>query len=320
MARTEFPNCIIPAINFKGGTGKTTVTIALAEGLCRQLRKRVLIIDCDFQCSASIALLGRHALNHLIALNATLDCQLERQVNGEETLCLSDAIVQPRHCVKEASELMFLLPGNPDMPRRERQILSSFLPGRDIHSAYQRASMWIGGLYRSLLESFDLVLIDCPPGLTLFSEAAIRAADGLIIPTLPNEISFAAIDHLRHEIGRARPDRTLEDLLVGTIISKLCDRASSEHRNYQSASIEQLLDRVAPRFRILRPYLPYCRELEATTWRNDEAGRIDFAHRYGRSSKAIEQLTQAVAGRCRTLLANRPGTQMFERLSAVSNA
>src|SRR5262245_47481753 len=80
MARTEFPKCIIPAINFKGGTGKTTVTIALAEGLCRQLRKRVLIIDCDFQCSASIALLGRHALNHLIALNATLDCQLERQV------------------------------------------------------------------------------------------------------------------------------------------------------------------------------------------------------------------------------------------------
>jgi chromosome partitioning protein len=316
MARTDFPKCVIPAINFKGGTGKTTVTIALAEGLCRKLRKRILIIDCDFQCSASIALLGRHTLNHLIRLNATLDCQLERQMNGEQCLYLGDAVVQARHCVREASELIYLLPGNPEMPKRERQILSAFLSGRDIHSAYQRASMRIGELYRSLLKDFDLILIDCPPGLTLFSEAAIRAADGLIIPTLPNEISFAAIDHLRHEIGRTRPDRTLEDMLIGTVISKLCDRAGSEHHRYQSASIERLLDRVAPRFRILKPYLPYCRELEATTWRNDEAGLIVFADRYGRSSKNVEQLTDALVDRCRALLgSNRRKTKLTQALA-----
>jgi len=314
MARSEFPKCVIPAINFKGGTGKTTVTIAVAEGLCRQLNKRVLIIDCDFQCSASITLLGRHTLNHLIALNATLDCQLERQMNGEDGLSLGDAVVQVRHCVKEASELLFLLPGNPDMPRRERQIVSSFLPGRDIHSAYQSASMRIGELYRSLIEDFDLILIDCPPGLTLFSEAAIRAADGLIIPTLPNEISFAAIDHLRHEIGRIRADRPLEDLLVGTVISKLCDRAGSEHRRYQSSSIERLLDRVAPKFRILKPYLPYCRELEATTWRNDETVQVDFAQRYGRWSPTIEQLSDVIADRCRALLGSaRPKARSRSR-------
>ena len=140
MPKAEFPKWVIPTINFKGGTGKTTVAIALAEGLCRLLRKRVLIIDCDFQCSASIALLGRNALNHLIAMNATLDCQLERQMDGAGGLCLSDAVVDARHCIREASQLMFLLPGSPDMPRRERHIVSSFLTGRDIHSAYQRAS------------------------------------------------------------------------------------------------------------------------------------------------------------------------------------
>jgi chromosome partitioning protein len=318
MAKADFPKCVIPAINFKGGTGKTTVTIALAEGLCRQMRKRVLIIDCDFQCSASIALLGRHTLNRLITLNATLDCQLERQMDSDGGLV--DAVVQARHCVKEASELLFLLPGNPDMPRRERQILSPILPGKDIHTAYQHASKRIGELYRSLLQEFDLILIDCPPGLTLFSEAAIRAADGLIIPTLPNEISFAAIDHLRHEIGRTRPDRMLEDMLVGTIISKLCGRAGSEHHRYQTTSIERLLDRVAPRFRLLKPYLPYCRELEATTWRNDEAGPITYVERYGRSSKAIEQLTHALADRCRILLGASQLKPECTQPSALSNA
>jgi cellulose biosynthesis protein BcsQ len=300
MAKTEFSKCVIATINFKGGTGKTTVAIALAEGLCRLLGKRVLIMDCDFQCSASIALLGRNALNHLIAMNATLDCQLERQIDGAGGLQLSDAVVDARLCVKEASQLMFLLPGNPDMPRRERQILTSFLPGRDLHSAYQRASTKIAQLYRSLLAEYDLILVDCPPGLTLFSEAALKAADGLIIPTLPNEISFAALDHLRNEIARTRSGRTLEDMLVGTVISKLSERGGGAHHNSQSASIERLLDRVAPGFRILKPYLPYCRELEVMTWRVEG---VDFAHRYGQSAALIEQLTEALADRFRTFFA-----------------
>lgn len=293
------------AINFKGGTGKTTVAIAIAEGLCHLLKKRVLIIDCDFQCSASITLLGRKALNHLISIDATLDCQLQKQMDRTSEVGLSAMAVRARNCVREASELMFLLPGNPDMPRRERQILSSFLPGRDIHSAYQAASIMIGEIYRSLLDEFDFVLIDCPPGLTLFSEAAIRAADGLVIPTLPNEISFAAIDHLRKEIGRTRSDLSLEDLLVGTVISKIRQRNGGEHYRYQARSIENLLDRVAPGFQILKPYLPYCRELEATTWRDDDGGSVSFEHRYGQSSTMIVQLTQAFAMRCDALMARK---------------
>lgn len=301
MSTIKLPKCVVSAINFKGGTGKTTVAIAIAEGLCHLLGKRVLIIDCDFQCSASIALLGRRTLNQLIAMGATLDHHLDR----DNPSSWSATAVKTRHCVKEASELMFLLPSNPDMPRQERQILSSFLAGSDIHAAYQSASIRIGEFYRSLLADFDVVLIDCPPGLTLFSEAAIRAADGLIIPTLPNEISFAAIDHLRKEIGRTRPDRSLEELLVGTVISKLRQRSGSEHYRYQAKSIEKLLDRVAPAFQILKPYLPYCRELEAMTWRDDEVGRISFVDRYGQSAAMIEQLTREFATRCGALMTRR---------------
>jgi chromosome partitioning protein len=305
MPTFDLPKCVMSAINFKGGTGKTTVAIAIAEGLCHLLGKRILIIDCDFQCSASITLLGRKALNHLISIGATLDCQLQRHMEHHGGTRLSAAAVKARHCVKEASDLLFLLPGNPDMPRRERQILSSFMVGTDIHSAYESASREIGDLYRSLVHDFDFVLIDCPPGLTLFSEAAIRAADGLLIPTLPSEISFAAIDHLRTEIKRIRPDCQLEDLLVGTVISKLRQRSGGEHYRYQANSIQKLLDRVTPDVRLLKPYLPYCRELESTTWRDDEIGHVSFGDRYGQLSGLIEQLVDAFAIRCGVLMARQ---------------
>ena len=139
MPTIDLPKCVMSAINFKGGTGKTTVAIAIAEGLCHLLGKRILIIDCDFQCSASITLLGRRVLNSLISLDATLDCQLQKQMARSNGPGLSAVAVKTSHCVKEASELMYVLPGNPDMPRRERQILASFLPGGDIHSEIGRA-------------------------------------------------------------------------------------------------------------------------------------------------------------------------------------
>jgi hypothetical protein len=39
------------------------------------------------------------------------------------------------------------------------------------------------------------------------------------------------------------------------------------------------------------------------TWRTDDG--VDFAHRYGQSATMIEQLTEALADRCRTLFAPR---------------
>jgi len=212
--------------------------------------------------------------------------------------------VKTHFSIKEAAGLMHLLPGSPDMPRRERQIVASFLPRSDLDAAYEKAAGRMGELFRSLLDEFDFILIDCPPGLTLFSEAAIRAADGLVIPTLPNEISFAAIDHLRAEIVRARHDRSFEDLLVGTVVSKVRHRnGGSGHRSH-TESIERLLDRVAPQFQLLKPYLPYCRELEGATWRDDE-GRISFANRYGASSPMIERLVEEFTCRCGALMARR---------------
>jgi chromosome partitioning protein len=304
MSKIELPKSVMAAINFKGGTGKTTVALAIAEGICRLMQKRVAVIDCDFQCSASIALLGRRTLNDLIQKNATMDFLLQSKLAKRNGARLGECVAAAQFCVSEAAGLVHILPGSPDMPRHERQIVASFLSKSDINAAYENAAIKMGEQFRSLLDEFDFVLIDCPPGLTLFSEAAIRAADGIVVPTLPNEISFAAIDHLRAEIKRARPDRTFDDLLVGTVVSKVRQKNGSANHRSHIESIERLLDRVAPQFQLLKPYLPYCRELEGATWRDNES-RVSFAMRYGPSSVMVERLVQEFVGRCGALMARR---------------
>src|ERR1700691_349137 len=49
---------IIATINLKGGVGKTTLTVAMAEMLSVVFRQKVLVIDLDPQTSATVMLIG----------------------------------------------------------------------------------------------------------------------------------------------------------------------------------------------------------------------------------------------------------------------
>ena len=52
---------IISLINLKGGVGKTTTTVALAEFLAFEKRKKVLVIDLDPQTNATVMLINQEA-------------------------------------------------------------------------------------------------------------------------------------------------------------------------------------------------------------------------------------------------------------------
>jgi chromosome partitioning protein len=48
----------ISFVNFKGGVGKTSLTVNIAACLAHELGQRVLLVDCDSQSNASIWLMG----------------------------------------------------------------------------------------------------------------------------------------------------------------------------------------------------------------------------------------------------------------------
>ncbi len=50
---------------------------------------------------------------------------------------------------------------------------------------------------RSFDRTFDVVLIDCPPSVSLVSEAVLRAADALLVPVVPTTLSMRTLDQVR---------------------------------------------------------------------------------------------------------------------------
>ncbi len=246
MANLALPPCVMSFMNLKGGTGKTTLAIAVSEATCLLFNKKIALIDCDFQSSASISILGRTQFNALVSRERTLDGAMLQAISNPNGFALKEYVVPSPLAVTEAVGRLSCLPASPHMPRSERQILSHFLKNNDLESACQQASVYIAKAIRSLTAHFDLVIVDCPPGVTLFSEGAVRASDFLIVPTLPNDISIGAIEHLRNEIARISPDRGFDQLHLGTVVSKIRHKNALDHHLAQVGSIERLLDRNRP--------------------------------------------------------------------------
>jgi cellulose biosynthesis protein BcsQ len=59
-----------------------------------------------------------------------------------------------------------------------------------------------------LADDFDLVLIDCPPSVSLVSEAVLRASEAVLVPVIPTTLSMRTLDQVRdfaHSTGKHEP-------------------------------------------------------------------------------------------------------------------
>ncbi len=179
---------ILSVANMKGGVGKTTLCVSLAEGLC-YMSKHVLVVDLDPQTNCSQVLWG---------------LRREDPWKDGENICsflsraLSSSNVDPfpyikRHIILNGSRTgsASLFCGSPLLFSFERQKLSEFKNGiRQLEAIYERA---IGRLYDREFENFDYIIFDCPPGISLLAEAALTSSDMIIIPTAPNFLSTMGI-------------------------------------------------------------------------------------------------------------------------------
>jgi len=145
---------VIAIANQKGGVGKTTTAVNLAASLAAT-RRRLLLIDLDPQG------------------NATMGCGVDKTQLARGTCevllgeCdLASALV----AVDQAG--FSLLPSNQDLTAAEVSLLAA-PSGRETRL---RAAL------RPLRESFDVILIDCPPALNMLTVNALVAADSVLIP------------------------------------------------------------------------------------------------------------------------------------------
>src|SRR5688572_3611830 len=143
---------IVTFVNQKGGVGKTTTAVSLAAALARR-GQRVLLVDLDPQANATSAL-GIDSNDRLGIYDALLDeVPVDQCVT---TVPLETVDVIPASAALAGAEVE-LVP----VMARERRLATTIQPLRN---------------------SYDWILVDCPPSLGLLTINAMTACDHVVIP------------------------------------------------------------------------------------------------------------------------------------------
>ena len=71
---------------------------------------------------------------------------------------------------------------------------------------HKRPTRRIAKLLRPLRHDVDLVILDCPPSISLASEAVIEACDALLVPVIPTPLSLRTLDQLDGFIKKQESD------------------------------------------------------------------------------------------------------------------
>ena len=187
-ARNQAMKNTIAVMNSKGGVGKSTVVMGLAETFSVFDGKSVLVIDSDAQASISAMLMSTNDLYRLQTGGQTIVEYLIATVLNKQKEDWRTYVVAGVSDVDDANSIS-LLPSDVQLTLFEREVSRE--------SQHLRLRTVIGDLLEHLRSSFDIILIDCPPGLSVLTESWLREADFYISPTKADYISTCGLEVFR---------------------------------------------------------------------------------------------------------------------------
>jgi chromosome partitioning protein len=196
---------VVSVLSLKGGVGKTTLVLGLA-GAALERGVRTLVVDLDPQANASMALgVGPGDATVADVLDDPRRAVVNRAVrpsswaNGESPSSALDVLV-----------------GHETVVRHD-------LPGPSAGTVRRLGT----GLSR-LSETYDLVLVDCPPSLGRLTRGGLLAADRAVVVTEPSLFAVSAADRAFRAVHQ---ERTHNPALqpVGVVLNRFQER-SPEHR------------------------------------------------------------------------------------------
>ena len=210
---------IISVINQKGGVGKTTTIINLAAGLTMK-GKKVLVIDLDPQGNATTGL-G-------LSNTESSDLTIYSVLNGHKKI--SEVIQTTKF------ENLNLVTSNVDLSGLEVETAG------DTRRAFKLKDE-LGPILHDSGASYDYILIDCPPSLSLLTIMALVASDELVVPLQTEFFALEGLTQLMKTIDRVKINLNSKLKIKGILLTmydrrnKLSGQVEKEARDYFSGKV-----------------------------------------------------------------------------------
>ena len=213
----------VAVYNVKGGVGKTSIAVNLAWSASQRSARRTLLWDLDAQGAASF-LLGAE----------------DSARSGASAGDLFSGDAKPKALITPtAHDRLDLLPADASLATLDRLL-------HDLGKKKRLAK-----LVEDIGRDYDLIILDCPPGLGDLAEQLVRAADLVVVPVVPSELSRRTLVAVEDFVN-AKESRAVPLLPVHSMV----DRRRKLHRDAvdgsdwpglpMASAAEQMAERRAP--------------------------------------------------------------------------
>jgi chromosome partitioning protein len=244
---------ILASYNIKGGVGKTAAAVNLAYLAARD-GARTLLWDLDPQGAASFYLRAEGKVKKGV----------KGLISGKREL--ADAVRLTEY------DRLDVIPADFSYRNMDLYLENAKKPERRLRKLLEPLSL-----------DYDYAFLDCPPSISLVSESVFRAADALLVPTIPTTLSLRTLEQLLDFLG----ENDIADVTVLPFFA-MVDRRKRLHQ----IITEHPPAKLAP---IMKSQIPYSADIERMGERQAPLGSYAAASPSGLAYEALWREVRARA-------------------------
>jgi len=223
---------VISVINMKGGVGKTTLTVNLAYTLFKEHEKNVLVIDIDPQFNSTQYLMGQKKyVDYLKSDSNKTIYSIFKDSTLEGPSTVRDRNIKNKVQKVTLENVTVRIKDN----KNHLDLIPSTLQLMELGTSKRGTENRLKRFVSKIKKAYDIILIDCPPTLSIFTLSAYLASDAYIVPIKPDHLSSIGLPLLERAIAEYEEDHDKRLEFLGIIFTMVDLRT-----NLMKTTMEQI--------------------------------------------------------------------------------
>ena len=214
---------VVSFINLKGGVGKSTLSMMVSEYLYFRFNQRVLVIDIDSQANLTSAMVSNDRIEELKRDSRTIYHLFWAALTGSADLL--EVVARPPLVVSNIarglvapSATLDMVVSAPDLAQLDEDMLEMWENGEVAPTGFRYV---LRRALEPIIQRYDVIIIDCPPGLSVLTSNALVASDYYVAPLIPEPLSKLGIDLVRDRVRGLNDREGLNIQFAGSILNKV---------------------------------------------------------------------------------------------------